>query len=142
MRAMLVAVSALCLSCTGSSGLFQPTVDEGLVIMKRVNFESPPEEKVETARELLAHAERYEKQLTASSSSDIKKEAKRLRGSERATASILMRDAASDYAKHKRVDNARNLYRSILSTFTDENEAGFRQSAEAALNRLDKEQAE
>lgn len=143
MRAMLViVVSLLLLSCTATPSPFQPTVDQGLAIMKRVTFESPPEDKLRTAQELLAHAEQYERQITASSPSDIRREAQRLRRGERATASILMRDAASDYAKHKRVDNARNLYRSILSTFTDENEAGFRQSAEAALNRLDKEQAE
>ena len=142
MRAMLViVVSSLLLSCTGSPSPFQPTVDEGLVIMKQVNFESPPEAKLQTAQELLAHAERYVGQVTAASPSETRSEAQRFRRGERTTASILMRDAAADYVKQRQTDKARGLYRSILSTFTEENEMSFRQAAEEALKRLDKGQA-
>jgi hypothetical protein len=109
--------------------------------MKRVNFESPPDSKLQTAQELLAHAEQYERQLTASSASDTRREAQRLRRSERATASILMRDAAADYAKQQQTDKARDLYRRILTTFTGEYEASFRDSAEAALKGLDEGQS-
>lgn len=142
MRAMLViVVSLLLLSCTATPSPFQPTVDQGLAIMKRVTFESPPEDKLRTAQELLAHAEQYERQITASSPSDIRREAQRLRRGERATASILMRDAASDYAKQQQMDKARDVYRSVLSTFTEEYEASFRESAEASLRGLGGAQA-
>jgi hypothetical protein len=142
MRAMLViVVSLLLLSCAGSPSPFQPTTDQGLAIMKRVNFESPPEDKLKTAQELLGHAEQYERQITASSPIDTRSEAQRLRRGERATASILMRDAASDYAKQQQVDKARDVYRSVLSTFTEEYEASFRESAEASLKRLGASQA-
>ena len=141
MRAMLVGLlSLLLLGCAESPSPFQPTIDQGLVIMKRVNFESPPDSKLQTAQDLLAHSEQYERQLTASSGSDTKREAQRLRRSERATASILMRDAAADYAKQKQTDKARDLYRRILTTFTGEYEASFRDSAEAALKSLDEGQ--
>ena len=141
MRAMLVGlVSLLLLGCAGSPSPFQPTIDQGLAIMKRVNFESPPDAKLQTAEELLVHAEQYERQLTASSASDTRREAQRLRRGERATASILMRDAAADYAKQNQPDKARDLYRRIRTTFTGEYEASFRESAEAALKTLDEGQ--
>jgi multidrug efflux pump subunit AcrB len=138
---MLVGlVTLLLLSCAGSPSSFQPTIDQGLAIMKQVNFESPPDTKLQTAQELLAHAEQYERQLTASSAPDTRREAQRLRRSERATASILMRDAAADYAKQNQADKARDLYRRILTTFTGDYEASFRESAEAALKALDQGQ--
>jgi hypothetical protein len=141
MHAWLVVVASfLFLGCTGAPSLFQPTIDEGLAIMKRVNFESPPEAKLQTAQELLDHAEQYERQITTSSPSDTRAEAQRLRRGERATASILMRDAASDYARQRQVSKARDTYRSILSTFSEEYEASFRESAEAALHGLDERQ--
>jgi hypothetical protein len=137
MRAMLVViVSLLFFSCTATPSPFQPTIDESLGIMKGVNFESPPEAKLQTAQELLKHAEQYERQITASSPDDIRREAQRLRRGERATASILMRDAASDYAKQRQLDKARETYRSVLSTFSEEYEASVRQSAEGALKNL------
>jgi len=142
MRTVLViVVNLLLLSCTGTPSPFQPTIDQGLVIMKRVTFEASPEDKLQTAQELLAHAEQYERQITASSPPDIRGEAQQLRRGERATASILMRDAASDYAKLQQVDKARDVYRSVLSTFTEEYEASFRESAEASLRRLGASQA-
>jgi hypothetical protein len=48
-----------------------------------------------------------------------------------------MRDAASDYAKQRQLDKARETYRSVLSTFSEEYEASVRQSAEGALKNLD-----
>ena len=138
MRSTLVMAAGLfLLSCAGTPSPFQPTIDEGLAIMKRVNFESTPEAKLQTAQELLAHAERYERQITEASPSDIRREAQRLRRGERATASILMRDAAADYAGQRQSVKARDTYRSVVSTFSEEYETSFRESAEAALKGLD-----
>jgi hypothetical protein len=141
MHTMLAIVACfLLLSCTGAPSPFQPTIDEGLAIMKRVNFDSPPEAKLQTAQELLAHAEQYERQITASSPIDTRREAERLRRGERTTASILMRDAASDYANRQQPAKARDTYKSILSTFSEDYETSFREGAEAALNDLDNRQ--
>lgn len=138
MRAMPIVVATFfVLGCAGPPNPFQPTIDQGLLIMKSVNFESPPEAKLKTAHELLAHAEQYGREIVASSPSDTRREAERLRRGERATASILMRDAASDYVKQQQPGKARDTYRSILATFTEEYEASFRDGAEAALRGLD-----
>ena len=137
MRILVVIVVSLGFGgCMGAPTPLQGTADEGIAIMKRVNFESTPEAKLQTAQDLLAHAEQYDRQITATSSAATKMEAQRFRGSERATAAILMRDAGSDYAKQQRVDKAREVYRSIVMTFTGENEVSFRSGAEAALQRL------
>jgi bacterioferritin (cytochrome b1) len=142
MRAMpIIVVTFVILGCAGPPNPFQPTIDQGLVIMKNVNFESSPEAKLQTARELLAHAEQYARQVLASSPSDTRREAERLRRGERATASILMRDAASDYVKQQQPAKARDTYRSILATFTEEYEQSFRDGAEAALRQLEEGQA-
>ena len=131
-----IAVGLVVAACTGSSSPLKPTADEGLAIMKRVTFESSPEAKLQTAHDLLTHAEQYDRQVTASSSADTKMEAQRFRRSERATAAILMRDAGADYVRQQRTDRARDVYQSIITIFTGENEVSFRRGAEAALQRL------
>jgi hypothetical protein len=131
-----IAVGLVVAACTGSSSPLKPTADEGLAIMKRVTFESSPEAKLQTAHDLLTHAEQYDRQVTASSSTNTKMEAQRFRRSERATAAILMRDAGADYVRQQRTDRARDVYQSIITIFTGENEVSFRRGAEAALQRL------
>jgi hypothetical protein len=131
-----IAVGLIVAACTGSSSPLKPTADEGLAIMKRVTFESSPEAKLQTAHDLLTHAEQYDRQVTASSSTNTKMEAQRFRRSERATAAILMRDAGADYVRQQRTDRARDVYQSIITIFTGENEVSFRRGAEAALQRL------
>ena len=131
-----IAVGLVIAACTGSSSPLKPTADEGLAIMKRVTFESSPEAKLQTAHDLLTHAEQYDRQVTASSSTNTKMEAQRFRRSERATAAILMRDAGADYVRQERTDRARDVYQSIITIFTGENEVSFRRGAEAALQRL------
>ena len=132
----VIATSLVLVGCTGSPTPLKPTADDGLAIMKRVNFESPPEAKLQTAQDLLSHAEEYDRRLTSSSSAETKMEAQRFRRSERATAAILMRDAGADYVRQQQTDKARDVYRSIITIFTGENEVSFRRGAEAALQRL------
>ena len=132
----VIATSLILVACTGSPTPLKPTADDGLAIMKRVNFDSPPEAKLQTADDLLTHAEEYDRRLTPSSSAETKMEAQRFRGSERATAATLMRDAGADYVRQQQTDKARDVYRSIITTFTEENEVSFRTGAEAALQRL------
>jgi hypothetical protein len=131
-----IAVGLVVAACTGSPSPLKPTADEGLAIMKRVTFESSPEAKLQTAHDLLTHAEQYDRQITASSSTNTKMEAQRFRRSERATAATLMRDAGADYVRQQRTDRARDVYQSIITIFTGENEVSFRRGAEAALQRL------
>ncbi|WP_447600223.1 hypothetical protein [Nitrospira sp. Nam80] len=132
----VIATSLVLIACAGPPTPLKPTADDGLAIMKRVNFESPPEAKLRTAQDLLTHAEEYDRQLTPSSTTETKMEAQRFRRSERATAAILMRDAGADYLRQHETDKAREVYRSIITTFTGENEISFRRGAEAALQRV------
>ena len=136
---MYVALLALALSffsCAAPPSPLQQTFNEGLAIMNRVNFESPPDAKVQTAKDLLAHTEQYDGLMKTSSSPDSRIEVQGFLRSERATAATLMREAALNYEKQNKVERARELYRTVLTTFTREDEAAIRQSAESELKQL------
>ena len=139
-RVLVVVLGLLLSSCTTPQTAAQQTANEGLVLMKRVNFESPPEVKLQTAQDLLAHTARYDPLIQPSTPTDSKIEAQRFKRSEREAAATLMRDAAADYTRQQQVSKARDVYRSILTTFSDEAETRIRQSAETEMNRLDEMQ--
>ncbi len=133
---VLLALTLSFFSCAPTPSPLKQTYDEGLAIMNRVNFESSPEEKMQTAKDLLAHAEQYDRQMRISSSPGFRMEALEFLRSERATAAALMRDAAANYEKQNHMEKARDSYRAVLTTFTREEEAAIRASAETELKRL------
>ena len=47
-----------------------------------------------------------------------------------------MREAAANYEKQNQMEKARESYRAVLATFTREDEAAIRSSAETELKRL------
>lgn len=132
---VIIAGSLLLWACTGTPSPLEPIANEGLAIMKRVNFESPPEAKLQTAQELVTHASRYET-LAGDPTTTTSLEAARFRHNERGAAATLMRDAADDYETHRQPEKARDVYQLILRTFTDAREAHIRQSADSELSRL------
>lgn len=132
----LLAFTLSLFSCAAPPSPLQQTFNEGLAIMNRVNFESPPEAKVQAAKDLLAHTEKYDRLMSASSSPDFRIESLGFLRSERDTAATLMREAASNYEKQNQLERARELYRGVLTTFTREDEAAIRLSAETELKRL------
>lgn len=136
MNKPLLVLTLFLFSCAAPSNPSKQTYDEGLVIMNRVNFESPPEAKVQTAKDLLVHAAQYDQLMSAASSPEMRTEAQGFLRSERATAATLMREAAGNYQAQNQVQRARELYRAVLTTFTREDEAAIRQSAESELNQL------
>lgn len=132
----LLALSLSFSSCAAPPSPLKQTVDEGLAIMNRVNFESSPEAKVQAARDLLAHTEQYDRLMSTSSSPDFRMEALGFLRSERGTAATLMREAAANYEKQNQMEKARESHRAVLATFTREDEAAIRSSAETELKRL------
>lgn len=132
---MIIAGSLVLWGCSATPSPLEPIANEGLAIMKRVNFESTPDAKLQTAQELVTHASRYET-LAEDPVTTTSLEAARFRHNERGAAATLMRDAADDYETHRQPDKARDVYHLILKTFTDTREAHIRQSADAELSRL------
>ena len=103
---------------------------------KRVNFSSPPEAKLQVARDLLTHASMYDQPISRSTEVRYVANAHRLQRQEREAAAVLMREAADDYAKGQDLAKARAAYQSIITSFPEEDYGPIRRAAESSLNQL------
>jgi hypothetical protein len=136
-RRLFVGILLVLASCAAEPTPLQLIADEGLGITKRVNFSSSPEAKLQTAQDLLTHAAQYDQLISRSTALEYTAKAQRFQRQEREAAAMLMREAAADYARQKKMAKARDIYQSIVTTFPEEEYRPIRRSAESSLQQLD-----
>jgi hypothetical protein len=112
---------------------------EGVKLTERVSLGSSPEMTLQTARDLLSHASRYD-DFMHGAPDEIHK-AQRLQQRERQTSATFMRQAAGDYTKRNEFAKARDVYNAMLSSFLGVEFRLIRESAEATLKQLDEIEA-